>query len=223
MANKRMFSSAVLESDAFLDLPPKSQNLYVHLNMRADDDGFASPKSVMRSAGCTALDLKHLVDANFVILFDSGVVCITDWKENNTIKADRYKPTQYQKELSCLGVEAKTKRYYVISFNSSAALSEPKWNQNGSRLEPQYRLVESSEVKERKDKRNVEPHSAANAASDGSNKREKVDIFLNFANGDAELLTALREFNQMRNRMKKPMTDRERRTGGHAQCVLKKS
>ena len=56
MANKRMFSSAVLESDAFLDLPPKSQNLYVHLNMRADDDGFASPKSVMRSAGCTALD-----------------------------------------------------------------------------------------------------------------------------------------------------------------------
>lgn len=33
-------------------------------------------------------------------------------------------------------------------------------------------------------------------------------IFLNFANGDAELLTALREFNQMRNRMKKPMTDR---------------
>lgn len=68
MANKRMFSSAVLESDAFLDLPPKSQNLYVHLNMRADDDGFASPKSVMRSAGCTALDLKHLVDANFVIL-----------------------------------------------------------------------------------------------------------------------------------------------------------
>lgn len=208
MANKRMFSSAVLESDAFLDLPPKSQNLYVHLNMRADDDGFASPKSVMRSAGCTALDLKHLVDANFVILFDSGVVCITDWKENNTIKADRYKPTQYQKELSCLGVEVKTKRYYVMSFNSSAALSEPKWNQNGSRLEPQYRLVESSEVKERKDKRNVEPHSAANAASDGSNKREKVDIFLNFANGDAELLTALREFNQMRNRMKKPMTDR---------------
>ena len=42
MANKRMFSVDVVETDAFLDLPPKTQALYFHLGMRADDDGFVS-------------------------------------------------------------------------------------------------------------------------------------------------------------------------------------
>ena len=31
MANKRMFSVDVVETDAFLDLPPKTQALYFHL------------------------------------------------------------------------------------------------------------------------------------------------------------------------------------------------
>lgn len=34
MANKRMFSVDVVETDAFLDLPPKVQALYFHLGMR---------------------------------------------------------------------------------------------------------------------------------------------------------------------------------------------
>lgn len=33
MANKRMFSVDVVETDAFLDLPPKTQALYFHLGM----------------------------------------------------------------------------------------------------------------------------------------------------------------------------------------------
>lgn len=33
MANKRMFSVDVVETDAFLDLPPKTQALYFHLGI----------------------------------------------------------------------------------------------------------------------------------------------------------------------------------------------
>ena len=35
VANKRMFSVDVVETDAFLDLQPKTQALYFHLGMTA--------------------------------------------------------------------------------------------------------------------------------------------------------------------------------------------
>ena len=45
MADKRMFNKKVTKSDAFLDMPISTQNLYFHLNMDADDDGFVIPYS----------------------------------------------------------------------------------------------------------------------------------------------------------------------------------
>lgn len=45
MAQKRMFTMKIVDSDAFLDMPMSAQCLYFHLNMRADDDGFiGNPK-----------------------------------------------------------------------------------------------------------------------------------------------------------------------------------
>ena len=41
-----------------------------------------------------------------------------------------------------------------------------------------------------------------------STPKKKADIFADFAGGDKELLKSLREFAQMRTRIKKPMTDR---------------
>ena len=40
MARRRMFSLDVVDTDAFLDMPSSAQNLYFHLGMRADDEGF---------------------------------------------------------------------------------------------------------------------------------------------------------------------------------------
>lgn len=146
MANKRMFSVDVVETDAFLDLPPKAQALYFHLGMRADDDGFvASPRSIMRVIGCNAGDLKRLEAAGYVISFDSGVLVVTDWKINNTLKNDRHRKTVFQNEFALL--EESTSKRYILS--NSGTISEPCWNQNGNQLEPQYsiekdRVVESS-------------------------------------------------------------------------------
>lgn len=44
--------------------------------------------------------------------------------------------------------------------------------------------------------------------SSESTVKKKPDIFFDFAGGDEELLKSLREFAQMRTRIKKPMTDR---------------
>ena len=48
-----MFSKHVARTDAFLDMSQSAQNLYFHLGIEADDDGFVSPKMVMRMLGST--------------------------------------------------------------------------------------------------------------------------------------------------------------------------
>ena len=99
MAERRMFSKKITDSDAFLDMPLSSQCLYFHLSMNADDDGFVnSPKSVMRKIGSKEDDLKLLIAKNFVIPFESGIVVIKHWRINNYLRADRYKETEYQEE-----------------------------------------------------------------------------------------------------------------------------
>lgn len=113
MANKRMFSIDVTETDSFLEMPLTAQALYFHLGMRGDDDGFVSnPRSIMRVAGCSEGDLAILAEAGYIISFRSGVIVISDWKVNNNLRNDRYKPTTFQSERSMLS-ETANKRYIL--------------------------------------------------------------------------------------------------------------
>lgn len=105
MANRRMFSLDVVDTDIFLDLPISSQALYFHLGMRADDDGFvSSPKRVTAMIGANQDDLKLLIVKGFVIALEGGVVVIRHWKQNNYIQSDRRKDTIYQSQLAALTV-----------------------------------------------------------------------------------------------------------------------
>ena len=65
MANRRMFSSKVTESIGFLQMPASTQNLYFHLGMHADDDGFVETYPVMRLTRATEDDLKILISKGF--------------------------------------------------------------------------------------------------------------------------------------------------------------
>ena len=106
MAERRMFTKKITESDAFLDMPMSSQCLYFHLNMSADDDGFINnPRRIMRLIGANEDDLKLLIAKSFVIVFESGVIVIKHWKMHNYIQSDRYKPTDYIEEKSMLGLK----------------------------------------------------------------------------------------------------------------------
>ena len=89
-----MMSKSIIKSDTFLDMPATTQNLYFHMLLDADDDGFINaPKSIMRMIGAKDDDMKVLVAKQFVIPFESGVVVIKDWKIHNYIQNDRYKPS----------------------------------------------------------------------------------------------------------------------------------
>lgn len=87
-------SKSIIKSDTFLDMPATTQNLYFHMLLDADDDGFINaPKSIMRMIGAKDDDMKVLAAKQFVIPFESGVVVIKDWKIHNYIQNDRYKPS----------------------------------------------------------------------------------------------------------------------------------
>lgn len=145
MANKRMFSIDVTETDTFLEMPLTAQALYFHLAMRGDDDGFVSnPRSIMRVTGCSENDLKTLAESGYIITFRSGVIVISDWKANNYLRGDRYKPTTFQNELSML-TETANKRYVLESGNQVPTVGIPTENQ----VTTQYRIEENRAVVDR--------------------------------------------------------------------------
>lgn len=103
---RRLFSSIIVESDAFLDMPLSTQALYFHLCMNADDDGFVNPKKIMRLIGATDDELKILLTKRFVLSFENGVIVIKHWLIHNSIRKDRYNETQYVDEKKNLFIKA---------------------------------------------------------------------------------------------------------------------
>ncbi|MBE6686193.1 MAG: replisome organizer [Ruminococcaceae bacterium] len=103
MAERRMFSKSVIESDIFLDMPLTAQLLYFHISMKADDDGFINNiKRTQKAVGCRRNDILTLEKNGFILCFESGVTVIRHWRIHNYIQKDRRKDTVYQKELSRL-------------------------------------------------------------------------------------------------------------------------
>gem|GEM_PF-392155 len=126
MADKRMMSKSVIDTDMFIDMPASTQCLYFHMLLRADDDGFLkNAKTIMRTVGASPDDVKLLIAKQYLIPFDTGIMAIKHWRIHNYIKKDRYKPTDCE-EINLLEVNEKGE--YV--------LAEPSRNQVGSKMEP---------------------------------------------------------------------------------------
>lgn len=106
MAERRMFTKKITDSDAFIELSSAAQALYFHLNQGADDDGFNNQvQNAMFKAHASIDDLKILMLKNFIIRFESGVIVIKHWRMHNTLRKDRYVPTSFQEELNQLGIK----------------------------------------------------------------------------------------------------------------------
>jgi hypothetical protein len=101
-----MFSKDITDSDAFIEMSSAAQALYFHLNQGADDDGFNNQvQMAIMKAHASTDDLKILMVKNFVIRFECGVIVIKHWRLHNTLRKDRYTPTNYQDELNLLGIK----------------------------------------------------------------------------------------------------------------------
>ena len=147
MAEKRMFSKKIIDTDWFMDMPASTQNLYFHLSMRADDDGFvASPKRIIKLIGATEDDYKILIAKKFVIPFESGVCVITDWRINNYLRNDRYTETIYKEEKDSLVLDEKGK------YNLGIPLVDPVLSLSNSNTNTNIYNKEENQVKEERHK-----------------------------------------------------------------------
>lgn len=105
MAEKRMFSREVVESDDFLELPLSAQGLYMHICMEADDDGFVNNANRIRKVvEASQEDYQILFDKGYLLKMSNGLVVVAHWRICNTIRKDRYKQTVYQSEYKKLTV-----------------------------------------------------------------------------------------------------------------------
>lgn len=149
MAERRMFAKSIIDSDLFLDMPQSTQNLYFHLSLRADDDGFVgNPKKIMRMIGCSQDDIKILISKQFLIPFESGVVVIRHWKIHNYIRNDRYKPTIYTEEKKKL--TEKDNKEYIVGIPS------------GNQTDTQYSIGKSSQGEDREEEESISKEQLEN-------------------------------------------------------------
>ena len=141
MAERRMFSKRIASSAKFLKMPVSSQCLYFHLGLHADDDGIVEAYTVINSTGASENDIKILVSKGFVCILNEDLVSyITDWNENNKIRADRKKESIYKdllvKILPDIIPTSKTKRSNTPNGNQMAT----KWQPTDNQMTAQDRL-----------------------------------------------------------------------------------
>lgn len=146
MARKRMFDSEIINQDSFLDLPMESKALYFLLGMEADDEGFVSPKRVLRLHGGNKDSLSILIAKNFIIPFESGVVVITDWKRNNYLNKNKIKETIYQNEKKQIVFNLDTEKYELLNPSNAKGLTKvkPELNQSLNKVKPKFNEVLTS-------------------------------------------------------------------------------
>ena len=149
MAERRMFSKKIIDSDEFLDMPLNAQCLYFHLSMQADDDGFVgSHKKILRSIGAGECDMALLIEKKFIIAFDSGIVAIRHWKVHNYIAKDRYRATMFleeKKKLSCDENGAYVEDKDAV-YNSYTNCIQPVDNPYTNCIQPVYKVYTQDSI-----------------------------------------------------------------------------
>lgn len=186
MADKRMMSKSIIDTDVFLDMPASTQCLYFHLLLRADDDGFLkNAKTIMRTVGASQDDMKLLIAKQYLILFDSGTIVIKHWRIHNYIKKDRYKPTDCEEARL---IDVNDKGEYILleptciqngtttepTCIQSGTVLEPSRNQVGSKMEPQVRDRVRLEIELGKSKGSVNKKIKKESALPAEVKRQKL-------------------------------------------------
>ena len=97
MAERRMLSKKIFQSRKFLMMPFEAQALYTHLILSSDDDGVVEAFPIVRMIGAKEDSLGLLVVKKFILpLNDDMVYFITDFEEQNKIRADRVQPSRYR-------------------------------------------------------------------------------------------------------------------------------
>lgn len=212
MAERRMMSKKIIDTDNFLDMPQSTQCLYFHLLLRADDDGFIqSPKSIMRITGCKDDDLRLLNAKGFVIGFETGVIVIRHWRIHNYVQSDRYSKSELPEAKQ---VELKNKVYEVVQapINTDNTYMDTKCIQNGYKMDTQIRIDKIREEENR-----IE--TLCNVSHDDVDKsRFEIIEYLNLKTGSKFKPTTKPYVQAIRSRLKEGYTIEDFKTVIDKKC-----
>ena len=189
MAQRRMFSLKVIDTDLFLDMPISARLLYYDLSMRADDDGFvASPKKIQRMIGCSDDDIRLLIAKQFIIPFESGICVIRHWRIHNYIRADRHTETIYKYEKEQL---IENEGNYELNVIPNVI---PNVSQMSYQCQPQVRLG-----KDRLGKDSIKKEKEV--------KKTNYDLLIDAYTTNKELKETIYNFIKMRKTIRAALTD----------------
>lgn len=162
MATKRMFHAELIESDEFFALSTAAQNLYFHLGLRTDDEGFIAGCSfTLLRTHATQEDLQQLVRAGFIISFpDSRVLLMRHFYLNNDLRRNRWRPTIHAEERRQVYLHDKVYHLVDALHPTDAQPTPPP-----AALAPASRLVADMARQALKAGTDAPPPSAPQAAS----------------------------------------------------------
>ena len=172
MAQKRMFSLSVVDTDRFLQMPISARLLYYELGMRADDDGFVDNlQKILLFTGLKDDDVKILIAKQFIIPFESGVIVIRHWRMNNYLQNDRTKPTIYQEEYGQLGLD--NNNVYTLDTNCIHSIDKNSIDKNS---------IEEKEIYKEKEKHFKKPtyeevEEYCNERNNGISPQKFIDFY----------------------------------------------
>lgn len=86
MAERRMLTKKIIDSDAFLEMPLSAQALYFHLIMSADDSGNVNADRVMKKTSARNDDYSVLLLKGYISEYTNHHqnVYINHWQIHNT-------------------------------------------------------------------------------------------------------------------------------------------
>ena len=143
MAQRRMLSKSVTDSDKFINLSASAQALYLHLVMSADDDGFTNQiQMCLFKAHATSQDYEALKDSSFIIELPDGVIVITHWLQQNQIQPSKKVPTVFKDDLKFLELD-ESKKYSLPEKVRTISGKSPTQYSIGK-----YSLVKDSKEKD---------------------------------------------------------------------------
>ncbi len=180
MAERRMFTKKITDSDAFAKMPAAAQALYFHLNQGADDDGFNDQVLMaMTKAHASQDDMQILLAKRFVVMFESGVIVIKHWRMHNLIRKDRYTPTTYTRERSLLVIKENgiyTEKHHRVGVGAEFGNQmATEWQPNDNQRLPQDSIGKDSVGKGRLGYTTTTTTSFSEDAGAGAPSREEKE------------------------------------------------
>lgn len=201
MAKRRMYSTAVVHDESFMQMSAECQTLYFYLNLDADDDGFVQPKGIMRMIQAKDESLKILMLKGFIIGFPNQIVAIRHWQINNTISPSRRSQAHRRDEYRLL--QEVGGKYYLKTKNSLdfKAWNSPTLENNDVLYTDCIQLVAEVSNKERKElstagnKMHKEDENKINTTTKNQENTNTNDVDLGVAKNLEKIREKINELN----------------------------